>query len=91
MPNIWGLGWVEDTKVGTDVPNEILLHAAKYQGYTFYCFWILKGQPTGGEGVRLPPPDTHTCTHTHTHTHTHKQRLGLKALVETQNSHQDMW
>ena len=47
LPNIWKLGRVRDTKFGTDVPNEILLNAAKCQGYSFYRFWVIKGKPTG--------------------------------------------
>ena len=44
----------------------MLLNAAKCQGYTFYCFWVIKGKPTGGESswicsvsggvTALPPP-----------------------------------
>ena len=35
----------------------MLLNAAKFQGYSFYCFWVIKGKPTGGGGggVILPP------------------------------------
>ena len=45
--NIWRLGRVKDTPIGTDVFNEILLSAAKCQSYSFYRFWIIKGKPTG--------------------------------------------
>ena len=45
--NIWRLGRVKDTPIGTDVSNEILLSAAKCQSYSFYRFWIIKGKPTG--------------------------------------------
>ena len=38
LPNIWRLGQVRDTKCGTDVSNEILVNAAKCQGYIFYYF-----------------------------------------------------
>ena len=43
----------------------MLLNAEKCQGYSFYCFWVLKGKPTGGGGgvrgggdggLKLPPP-----------------------------------
>ena len=50
FPNIWRLEWVMDTKFGTNVSNKKLLNAAKFQGYTFYRFWIIKGKPAGGEG-----------------------------------------
>ena len=53
LPNIWRLGRIRDTKFGTDVSNEMLLNAAKYQGYSFYRFWVIKGRPTWG--VKLPP------------------------------------
>ena len=57
LPNIWRLGWVMDAKFGTNVSNRILLKAAKFQGYSFYYFWVIKGKPTGG-GVKLAPPHT---------------------------------
>ena len=53
LPNIWRLGQVRDTKFGADVSNEMLLYAAKGQGYSFYRFWVIKGKPTGG-GLKLP-------------------------------------
>ena len=39
----WGV-W--DTKFATNVSNEMLLNAAKYLGYSFYRFWVIKGKPT---------------------------------------------
>ena len=48
LPNIWRLGQVMDTKFGTNVSNRMLLNAAKFQGYSFYRFWVIKGKPTGG-------------------------------------------
>ena len=57
LANIWRLGEVKDTKFGMNVFNEMLLNAAKYQGYNFYCFWVIKGKPTGaGLGGGLDPP-----------------------------------
>ena len=56
FPNILGLGWVRNTKFGTNVCKEMLLNAAKCQGYSFYCFWVLKGKPTGGKGGKITPP-----------------------------------
>ena len=50
LPNIWRLGWVMDTKFGKNVSNRMLLNAAKFQGYSCYRFWVIKGKPTGGEG-----------------------------------------
>ena len=55
LPNIWRLGWLMDSKCGTNVSNRVLLNAAKVQGYSFYHFWVIKGKPTGG-GVKLPLP-----------------------------------
>ena len=40
--NIWRLGWVRDTKFGTNVSKEILLNAAKRHRYSFYNFWVIK-------------------------------------------------
>ena len=56
LPNIWRLGQVMDTKFGTNVSNRMLLNAAKCQGYSFYRFWVIKGKPTGGSKITLPPP-----------------------------------
>ena len=56
LPNIWRLGRVTDTKFGTDAPNEMLLNAAKCQNYSFYCFRVSKGKPTG----RLELPSSPT-------------------------------
>ena len=54
-PNIWRLEQVMDTKYGTNVSNKILLYAAKFQGFSSYCFWLIKGKPTGGIKLPLPP------------------------------------
>ena len=56
LPNMSRLGRVRDIKFRTDVSNEILLNAAKIQGYIFYCFWIIKKRPTeaGGKGGITP-------------------------------------
>ena len=48
LPNIWRLGWVKNTKLGTNASNTMLLKVAKCHGYSFYCFWVIKGKPTGG-------------------------------------------
>ena len=56
LPNIWRLRQVMDTKFSTNVSNRMLLNAAKSQGYSFYCFWVIKGKPTGRGAVKLPPP-----------------------------------
>ena len=42
-------GWVRNTKFGTNVSNKMLLNATKFQGYSFYRFWGIKGKP------KLPP------------------------------------
>ena len=52
LPNIWRLGRVMDTKFRMNVSNRMLLNAAKFQGYSFYCFWVIKGKPNP------PPPAT---------------------------------
>ena len=53
LPNIWRLGQVRDTKFGTNLSNKKLLKSAKYQGYSFYHFWVIKNK---AEEVNLPPP-----------------------------------
>ena len=55
LPKIWRLGWVRDTKLGAIFSNEMLLNAAKYQGYRSYGFWITKGNKPGGAGGKLSP------------------------------------
>ena len=60
--NIWRLGRVMDTKFGTNISNRMLLNAAKFECYSFYCFWVIKRKPTGA--IKLPP--------------TPQPRLGLK-------------
>ena len=55
FPNIWRLGRVMDTKLGMNVSNRMLLKASKFQGYSFYRFWVIKGKPTGGIKSPLPP------------------------------------
>ena len=47
LSNVWRLGWVRNTKFDTNVSNQMLLNAAKCQGYSFYRFWVIKGKPTG--------------------------------------------
>ena len=57
---IWRLGWVMDTKFGTNVSNRMLLNNAKCQGYSFYGFWV--GKTNWGGGVKItphPPPPYH--------------------------------
>ena len=56
LPNIWRLGWVMDTKFGTNVSNKMLLYAAKFQDYSFYRFWNIKGKPTEELGRPPSPP-----------------------------------
>ena len=50
LSNIWRLDQGRDTKFGANVFNEMLLNAAKFQGYSFYRFWVIKGKPAGGGG-----------------------------------------
>ena len=70
LPKIWRLGQVRDTKLGMNVSHKELLNAAKYQGYSFYRFGIIKGKPTGG--VKLPPTPT--------------PRLGLNSVLSFHKS-----
>ena len=42
-----------DTKFGMNVSNRMLLNAAKFQGYSFYRFWVIKGN-LGGK-ITHPP------------------------------------
>ena len=49
LPNIQRLGQVGDTKCGANVSKNILLNFEKCQGYSFYSFWVIRWNPTGGE------------------------------------------
>ena len=61
LPNIWRLGQVINTKFGTNISNRMLLNTEKFQGYSFYRFWVIKGKQTGG--VKITPSPSHTHTH----------------------------
>ena len=50
LPNIWRLEQVKDTNIVRNVSNKKLLNAAKYHGYSFYVFWVIKQKPAEGEG-----------------------------------------
>ena len=54
LPNIWRLGWVMDTRFGTNVSKRMSLNDEKCQSYSFYRFWVIKRKPTGG--INLPSP-----------------------------------
>ena len=54
--NIWRLGRDTDTKFGMNVSNRELLNAAKFQGYSFHHFWVIKKKPTGRIKLPLPSP-----------------------------------
>ena len=41
------LGWVRDTKFGTNVSNKILLNAIKCRDYSLYRSWVITEKPTG--------------------------------------------
>ena len=60
FPNIWRLGRFMDAKFGTNVCNRMLLNAAKFQGYSFYRFWVIKEKPTSGVKFPLNPQSGQT-------------------------------
>ena len=47
LSNFWRLAQVNNIKFGTIDFIKMLLIAARYQGYSFYRFWVNKGKPTG--------------------------------------------
>ena len=57
LPNIWRLAEFMDTKFGMNVSNRMLLNAAKFQGYSFYRFRVIKGKPAGGSKITPTHPD----------------------------------
>ena len=56
LTNIWRLGRVIDTNFSTNVSNRMLLNVATFQGYSFYCFWVIKRKITGGRVKLCPSP-----------------------------------
>ena len=48
LPEIWK----------SEVSNDILLNAAKFQGYSLYRFWFIMRKPAVGRGATITP--THT-------------------------------
>ena len=48
MTNIWRLGQVRDAKFGMNFSNKILLNVTKYQVYSFYCYWVIGKNNSGG-------------------------------------------
>ena len=66
LSNIWRLGRVRDTEFGTILSNKMLANATKWQGYSFYRFWVIKGKSAGcrdGGWNYLSPPASHIHTH----------------------------
>ena len=55
LSDTWRLGQVRDAKFVMDVPNEMLLNAAKFHSYSVYYFWVIKRKTTGGK-IANPPP-----------------------------------
>ena len=51
LPNICRLGWA------TNAYNKMLLNAAKFQGYSFYRFWVIQGKPIGRKITLSTHPD----------------------------------
>ena len=65
LRNIWRLEQIMDAKFGPNISNRMLLNASKFQGYSFYRFWVIKGEPTGGGGgIKLLPPTPPIGEHT---------------------------
>ena len=50
LTNVWSLKWVRIAKSCINVFNKKLSNAEKYQVSNFYCFLVIKGKPTRGEG-----------------------------------------
>ena len=55
LANIWTLGQFINTKFGTNFSNRMLLNAAKFQGYSFYRFWVIQGKSAVGKITSSPP------------------------------------
>ena len=44
----WNKLGIQDTKFGTNISNKMLINAAKFQGYSFFRFWVIMGKPKRG-------------------------------------------
>ena len=55
LPDIWRLEAVRDTTFDKDVSNEILLNAAKCNGYSLYYIWILVRENQQGVRSKITP------------------------------------
>ena len=60
LPNIWKLGRIRNTKLSKSISNDMLLNTAKFQGYSFYRFWVIKEKPTRGVKFPLNPQSGQT-------------------------------
>ena len=58
LSNVLRLGEVGNTKFDTNISNKKIMNFAKYHGYSFYCFRVVKGKPR--TGVKLPPTQVKT-------------------------------
>ena len=47
----WG-----ESEIPNLVQNEMLLNASKCQGFSFYCFWVIKGKSAGRVKSTTPSP-----------------------------------
>ena len=87
LSNIWRLRRVRETKFDTNISSKKLLNAAKFQGYSFYRFWVIKAKPTGrGDNYHHAPLIPHPTTHIHTQIRVKKDNcmlyIGLLVLFE---------
>ena len=54
MPSLKAIVWERCWRLFSSVFRT--KNAVKFQGYSFYRFWVIKAKPTGGgAGVKLPP------------------------------------
>ena len=65
FPNIWRLGQIMDIKFGTNVSNRMLLNVAKYQGYSFYRFWVIELLRENQLGGKISTPPTQIRVNLH--------------------------
>ena len=86
LSNIWRLRRARETKFDTNISNKKLLNASKFQGYSFYRFWVIKAKPTGGRIITTTTPLPHPTTHIHTQIRVKTDNcmlyIGLSVLFE---------
>ena len=64
----------------------MLLNAAKCQGYSFYCFCVIKGKSTGEGNYASPPPRLGLTIHMSIMKYIIMSEKNCKSRIQTSNN-----